>query len=119
MQHQVVTSAQPTPLREAARFYRELPSVASTPSVVIFNRALPAAWVDATPEPDAPPALQENLRRWSAEARHQADARQAFVDRYGAAVAAVPWQSETPTDPAALSAMLKAAQGLELETLLS
>jgi anion-transporting ArsA/GET3 family ATPase len=40
----VVATADPTPLREAARFYRELPAVAAAPSVVIFNRALPASW---------------------------------------------------------------------------
>lgn len=115
----VVTTAQPTPLREAARFFRALPDVAAPPTAVLFNRSLPVSWIDVAPDVDAPRELIENLRRWSAEAHHQAETRTEFAERYEATIASVPWQPEAPTDPEGLSAMLKAADGLDLERILS
>ena len=119
----VVTTAEPTPLREAAQFYRELPAVASTPATVVFNRTLPQAWTDppADPptDPKLPAALTANLQRWAAEAHHQMETRREFADRYDAAISSIPWQPTAPTDPASLLAMLNAAEGLDLDDLLS
>ena len=114
----VVTTAQLTPLREAAQFYRELPQVASTPSVVVFNRMLPVEWATAEPAPDAPVQINQNLERWGAQSRHQSETTQEFADRYDAPLAFIPWQPVAPTDPTALETMLKSARGLELDDLL-
>lgn len=114
----VVTTAQPTPLREAAQFYRRLPAVATKPATVIFNRTLPQAWVDPPLDPAMSPALRHNLLRWSTEARHQIEAQREFAERYNAPTSSVPWQPVAPTDPDALLAMLKSAQGLDLDGLL-
>ena len=48
----VVTTADPTPMREAIRFFRDLPPNAQHPTSVIFNRSLPVSWVDATAQDD-------------------------------------------------------------------
>ena len=114
----VVTTADPTPLREAAQFYRDLPQVASTPSMVVFNRVLPTSWATAVAAADAPTEINHNLSRWAAQARHQSEVTQEFSDRYGAPIASIPWQNASPTDPIALEAMLKSASDLNLEELL-
>jgi len=94
----VVTTADPFPVAEAVRFYRELPRLASTPAAVLFNRALPETWV--TPEiPDSiSPELIQNAERWSAEALRQKDVREEFSSRYGARVETLPWIPDPPAD---------------------
>ena len=59
----VVTTSDPGPMREAVRFFLELPDVAGRPAAVVFNRALPVDWADAHPGSDVTTALAENLER--------------------------------------------------------
>lgn len=116
----VVTNASPTPMREARRFFEELPPGTVEPSAVVFNRELPHGWEDAPlPEDDgdldraAWAALHENLERWSAEARHNAGIRREFAARYGAPMASVPLMSTPPTDIAGLGELMERSEGLE------
>jgi anion-transporting ArsA/GET3 family ATPase len=114
----VVTTADPTPLQEAGRFFRELPDVAVKPRAVVFNRALPLDWTrqhDPPPMPEPPrAAIALNLARWGGEAQRQLDARQAFVSRYETRLAALPWQPDAPTTIDELADLVAAAQGLDL-----
>jgi anion-transporting ArsA/GET3 family ATPase len=111
----VVTTADPAPLREAARFYRELPGLVPRPDAVVFNRVLPVSWH----QPDSPAdgALVENLARWGSEAHRQAEAREEFAVLWKAEVAVVPWRWESPTRLDDLAELIAAAEGLPLETL--
>ena len=114
----VVTTADPAPVSEAVRFYRELPNLASTPKAVLFNRALPESWAHrAVGDGDAPAALVQNFQRWSAESLRQIDVREEFSKRYRAKVATVPWSSKPPTDLAALLGLLDSASGIPWESL--
>ena len=91
----VVATADPAPLREAARFYRDLPALVPRPDAVVFNRVLPASWHQPEPPTDGP--LVENLGRWGAEAHRQADAREEFAALWKTDVATVPWRPKSPT----------------------
>jgi anion-transporting ArsA/GET3 family ATPase len=113
----VVTTADPSPIREAVRFFRELPEVAVRPAAVVFNRTLPEDWIDAQ-SGDAEPELAENLHRWSAEARRQRDMRLEFASRYLTAVATIDWQPHPPTDLDTLERLVTEADGLDLDRLL-
>lgn len=116
----VVTNASPTPMREARRFFEELPAEEIVPAAVIFNRDLPHEWehleevADNSTELDRQTwaALRDNLLRWAAEARRTADARTEFAARYEAALASVPWMSQPPTDTNALAELVDRSQGL-------
>ncbi len=113
----VVTTADPTPLREAARFFRELPEVAAPPAAVVFNRALPLEWAEPRPPPTGvkarvAAALAANLERWAAEAQRQRDAQEDFAARFSVAPVALPLLAEPPTDIAALAAMIEMAPDL-------
>ncbi len=108
----VVTTSDPAPVREAIRFYRELPVIAASPEAVIFNRILPDEWADAVAPPGTSPALEQNLARWSAETHTQRDAREEFSSRYGAHIATIPWSSTPPTDLDSLAGMLDGARAL-------
>jgi len=114
----VVTTADPAPVGEAVRFYRQLPDLASTPAAVVFNRALPAEWATVTPEPDLPAELARVTEQWSAETVRQADARDEFSARYGARVATVPWHPNPPTDLAGLADLIDHSEGLPWADLL-
>ncbi|MGH3649966.1 MAG: ArsA family ATPase [Acidimicrobiia bacterium] len=114
----VVTTADPAPIREAVRFYRQLPDLASTPAAVIFNRALPADWAGISPDPGLSAELGRLVEQWSAETVRQADAREEFSSRYGALVAAVPWQSHPPTDLEGLAALIDDSTGIPWDDLL-
>jgi arsenite-transporting ATPase len=117
----VVTTADPTPLREAHRFFAELPEIEISPSAFVFNRALPLDWVDAArkpirnvPDPELRAELRHNLRRWAGEARRQMDAREELAARYRVPIATVPWLPEAPTSADALADMLAQSEGLEV-----
>lgn len=114
----VVTTADPAPVAEAVRFYRQLPDLATTPAAVVFNRALPAAWAQTKPGPGLPAAVSRVAEQWSAETLRQADAREEFSSRYGARVATVPWQPQPPNDLAGLAALLEESDGLPWADLL-
>jgi anion-transporting ArsA/GET3 family ATPase len=102
----VVTSSDPAPVREAIKFYRDLPGLATSPAAVVFNRILPEAWADATAPPGTSLALEQNLARWSAETLRQRDSREEFSSRYGAHIATIPWSSSPPTDLDGLARLL-------------
>lgn len=108
----VVTTSDPAPVREAVKFFRALPEVASAPAVVIFNRTLPEHWVGAKPPPGTPTALADNLARWGIESQRQRSARREFGERYDTSVATISWQTEPPTHRDALAAMIAEAHGL-------
>ena len=105
----VVTTADPAPVREAVRFYRELPNVATTPTAVIFNRALPDAWVDAVAPPETSTELKQLTEMWSSETHRQHDTREEFAARHGAHVSTVPWSPTPPNDIAGLDLLVRDA----------
>ncbi len=103
----VVTTADPAPLREAARFFRELPEVAGAPAAVAFNRALPLEWAEPHPLPDGlsqrqSAGLAANLERWGAEAQRQRDAEDEFAARFGVTPVTIPLMPDPPTSVVAL-----------------
>jgi len=115
----IVTTAEPTPLEEAHRFFEELPSVRIEPALVAFNRVLPETWITAANRPirgipDAAlrVALRTNLRRWAAEAARQETARHEFVNRYRIDVATIPLLPVPPTSIEDLEALVAASSGL-------
>lgn len=115
----VVTTADPTPMREARRFFEELPEARVRPAAVVFNRALPDAWAEAAqrplrgiPEAEVRAVLKANLRRWAGEVQRQAGAREELAARYRVPLATVPWVLREPTSVAALAALLEGADGL-------
>ena len=114
----VVTTADPAPVGEAVRFYRQLPDLATTPAAVVFNRALPADWATVTPAPDLPAEFARITEQWSAETVRQADARDEFSARYGARVATVPWRPNPPTDVAGLADLIEHSDGVPWSDLL-
>jgi len=119
----VVTTAQPTPLRETRRLFTELPPSAGTPDLVVFNRSLPEQWsararlrAPGLP-PEARSALRDNLDRWADESRRQRDAREDLAHRYGVAMASLPWLEEAPTSLGGLVHLLEAAEAFPLARL--
>lgn len=113
----IVTTADPSPVREMARFFDELPSWAGRPRAVIFNRALPAEWADAITTPDD--ALDANLARWGLEAARQDDIRSEITIRYGITPVVVPWLPEMTADPGGLADIAERAGGLDLAAIAS
>ncbi len=107
----VVTTADPAPVGEAVRFFRDLPRLASRPEVVVFNRSLPKSWIGAKPQADVSAELMSTADQWSAEAQRQVDARSEFEARYGAEVATIPWMEHPPTQLAGLSDLAESAAG--------
>lgn len=114
----VVTTADPAPVAEAVRFFRQLPDLASTPAAVVFNRALPKEWAGVEPDPGLSTEFGRIVQQWSAETIRQADARDEFSARYGAQVATVPWRPNPPHDLAGLAGLLDDSEGLPWEDLL-
>jgi anion-transporting ArsA/GET3 family ATPase len=114
----VVTTADPAPVGEAVRFYRQLPDVASVPTAVVFNRALPDQWADIGPVSNLSAPVARVVEQWSAETIRQADARDEFSARYGAAVATVPWRPHPPTDLASLAGLLDDSAGIPWDRVL-
>ncbi len=108
----VVTTPEPAPVREAIRFYRELPAIAAEPAAVVFNRILPETWARARVPAGTSPALAANMARWKAETVRQRDTRDEFSARYGAKVATIPWSPTAPTDLDGLAGILERANGM-------
>jgi anion-transporting ArsA/GET3 family ATPase len=108
----VVTTAEPTPLREARRFFEDLEETAGRPETVVFNKQLPAGWTDTTNlrSPDLPQeirlAARENLNNWASEVRRQHDEKQEFAARYKLNLVDVPWAEDAPTSVDALADLL-------------
>ncbi|MFP3881014.1 MAG: ArsA family ATPase [Actinomycetota bacterium] len=114
----VITTADPAPVAEAVRFFRQLPDLASTPAAVVFNRALPKEWAGVEPDPGLSTEFGRVVQQWSAETVRQADARDEFSARYGARVATVPWHPNPPHDLAGLAGLLDDSEGLPWADLL-
>jgi anion-transporting ArsA/GET3 family ATPase len=93
----VISTADPTPVREAVRFFRELPEVASRPTAVVFNRTLPEEWIGARPG-RVDSVLADNLRCWGDESRRQRDLRNEFAARYETSLVEISWKPKAPTD---------------------
>jgi anion-transporting ArsA/GET3 family ATPase len=113
----VVTTSDPTPLREARRFFEELPAIEVRPRGVLFNRTLPEDWIDAAGAGPGGPdrvVLHDNLGRWSDEARHMRDVRAKFAARHTTTIATVPWQERSPTSLDELTELIGAAAGIDL-----
>ncbi len=113
----VITTADPAPVVEAARFYRELPELARTPTAVIFNRSLPRSWIGATVPPKTAPTLRANLERWGSESLRQEDARAEFAAVNNAVVSTIPWTPEPPNDVDGLASLIESATDFPLEAL--
>jgi anion-transporting ArsA/GET3 family ATPase len=109
----VVTTANPAPMFEAIRFYRELPRVATTPAAVIFNRTLPDGWIDS-PSRGLDAGVRQVVGMWSAETLRQRDFRDEFSARYGARVATIPWSSRPPTQLDGLADLIHSSRGIPL-----
>ena len=117
----VVTTADPTPIGEARRFYETLPELGAHPAAVVFNRSLPDDWARALPgtrpkglDAVRAVALHDNLAKWASVAKRQEEARVEFATRYGTAPATIPWMAEAPTDLERLAALALAARGLPI-----
>lgn len=108
----VITTADPAPVTEAVRFYRELPKLASTPAAVIFNRALPNSWLTVDLPEELGPELQHIVEIWSAETLRQRDVREEFSSRYGAQIATIPWSSKPPTKRDGLARLAESGEGI-------
>ena len=112
----VVTTADPSPVREAGRFFEQLPETAGAPFGVVFNRALPQGWA-GRPKPPAltgahKTAVVANLARWGAEAQRQRDAREGFAAIHRTKLAYVSWLAESPVGLDGLRDLIKNAEGL-------
>ncbi len=114
----VVTTTDPAPVTEAVKFYRELPRLASTPSAVIFNRALPEQWLGAAKPDSLSPEVQHVVESWSAETLRQKDVREEFSSRYGAHVATVPWSPKPPTKLDGLAHLIESGSEIPWSELL-
>jgi len=115
----IVTTADPTPMRETRRFFQELQDVDVSPTGVIFNRSLPPSWaraarrpVTGVSDPEVRARVRDNLKRWGGEARRQEDAREELASHHAVPVATIPWLPDAPTTVDELLAMLEAADGL-------
>lgn len=113
----VITTADPAPVREAVKFYRELPKLASTPVAVLFNRALPDHWTNVDDADGLTAELRQIAEMWGAETLRQRDTREGFEARYGATVATLPWSMAPPTDLEDLSGLVESAVGVPWQDL--
>lgn len=111
----VITTTDPAPMEEAVRFFRELPTLASTPEAVIFNRALPEQWIRPPVEVD--PDVAQIVDLWSAEALRQRDFRETFSSRHQATVGSIAWSSIPPNNLDGLADLADSAIGVPWESL--
>jgi len=106
----VVATAEPTPLREARRFFEELR--VDQPMTVVFNKQLPESWTEGRAlrgphiDPDVRATVRENLGRWASEVHLQHDVKREFAARYGLRLLEVPWADSAPTSVDALADLL-------------
>lgn len=101
----VVATPDPAPITEALAFGETLPEVASSPSLVLLNRTLPASWASDLDVPgDDEPA--PTLRGWAAEAARQERLRRRLEDDLDAPVRPVPRLADPPVGLDALATLL-------------
>ena len=105
-------------MREARRFFEDLPPEAGKSETVVFNKQLPESWTGQTPLRGAEvaasvrTALRDNLTHWAAEVRRQHDIRQQFAARHDLQLIEVPWADASPTSVEALADLLASAPEL-------
>ncbi|MEN8240103.1 MAG: ArsA-related P-loop ATPase [Actinomycetota bacterium] len=116
----IATTADPTPMNETKRFFRELGGISIQPAAIIFNRALPLAWIEAAPrpirgvdDPDLRARARVNLRMWATEAQRQGDASSELSARYGVAMHRIGLASPPPTAIDELKLMIDETDLLE------
>jgi hypothetical protein len=106
-------------MREARRFFDELPAGAGRAETVVFNKQLPASWTEKAVlrgtdvAPTARTALRDNLAGWAGEVRRQHDVKQAFAARHSLELINVPWAHEPPTSVESLARLLASAPPLQ------
>lgn len=113
----VATTTDPTPLREARRFFTDLGDVAVRPAAVVFNRQLPDEWskpeqTELQLKKGVAAELAANLERWGHEARRGSDAAHRFAAHYRVPVATLPWLVHPPTTLDDLEALVCASDDL-------
>ncbi len=91
----VVTSSDPASITEATHFADLLPGVATGPSEVVFNRAVPPEWEHAEVPGDDHAAIVA-FHLWAAEARRQRHLRDELAATLGVGVTTVPWKAVAP-----------------------
>ncbi len=117
----VVTTAYPTPMREARRFFEELSVDAGRAQTVVFNKQLPASWSEkallrgADVSDVTRTSLRDNLANWAGEVRRQHDVKQAFAARHSLQLINVPWADEPPTSVDSLAKLFASAPALEAQ----
>ena len=113
----VATTTDPTPLREAARFFTALDEVSVSPAAVVFNRQLPQAWAKGEREQlgvkgAVATTLAVNLERWGQEAHRNAVATDRFAIQHRSLVTSLPWLEEPPTTLDDLEALAASSANL-------
>lgn len=113
----VAGTTDPTPLREARRFFTELDEVSVTPAAVVFNRQLPEAWArgeqEVLPiEREMAAVLAANLQRWGQEAHRGAVAAERFAAQHRAPITTLPWLEEPPTSLDALDGLVRTSEAM-------
>ncbi len=113
----IATTADPTPIHETRRFFRELGGIEIHPTDIVFNRTLPRSWIAAggkrltgIDDAELRTALRTNLDLWAAEARRQSDAIDELSARYRVPVSTVPWTTPPPGDVDELRGLIEASQ---------
>lgn len=113
----VAGTTDPTPLREARRFFTELDEVSVQPAAVVFNRQLPELWSrgetdDLGLSSETAHLLEANLRRWGQEAHRSAVAAERFAAQHRAPVTSLPWLEEPPTTLDELDGLVRTSETL-------
>lgn len=110
----IATTADPTPIHETKRFFRHLEGISITPTLIVFNRALPLEWISAADKPirDIPDAglratLKANLRIWADEARRQADASRELAARHRVPMSTVGLTAHPPDNLESLRTLIE------------
>jgi anion-transporting ArsA/GET3 family ATPase len=110
----IATTADPTPIHETKRFFRELGGISIQPTGIIFNRALPLSWIEAAPkpirgvdDPDLRARARINLAMWATEAQRQADASAELSSRYGTVMHQIGLMSPAPSTIEDLRSMIE------------
>lgn len=116
----IATTADPTPIHETKRFFRELSGISIQPAGIIFNRALPLAWIEAAAKPirgvedaELRSRARVNLRTWATEAQRQGDASAELSARYDVDMYRIGLTSPPPTTIDELRAMIEETDLLE------
>jgi anion-transporting ArsA/GET3 family ATPase len=116
----IATTADPTPIHETRRFFRELGDFELHPDAIVFNRTLPPEWISDADKPirgidDAAlrALAKANLRAWASEARRQKDAAGELAARYSTPLFRVPWVTPPPSSLDELRAMIDDSGMLE------